>query len=184
MNIYAIQWKLRLPSCLGPRRFSLLGLFVVYLLSAPFFAQAQQAEPAPAVTIQELEDLAAVMEDEAAREQLLSRIRALIATRKNTKVESPVESAGARLIAALAENVRETSGRLVTAADALRDLPVLFAWVRDQAANPNTRQRWFDQTFKVALILFAGGIAQWLVRMERDSTSPSWPPSSVFLCWA
>ena len=164
MNIYAIQWKLRLPSCLGARRFSLLGLFVVYLLSVPFFAQAQQAEPAPAVTIQELEDLAAVMEDEAAREQLLSRIRALIATRKNTKVESPVESAGTRLIAALAENVRETSGRLVTAADALRDLPVLFAWVRDQAANPNTRQRWFDQTFKVALILFAGGIAQWLVR--------------------
>ncbi|MCH8155124.1 MAG: hypothetical protein IH786_07650, partial [Proteobacteria bacterium] len=82
MNIYAIQWNLRLPSFLGAglgaSRFSLFGLFVVFLLSAPFFAQAQQAEPAPAVTVQELEDLAAVMEDEAAREQLLSRIRALI----------------------------------------------------------------------------------------------------------
>ena len=165
MNIHVIQWNLRLPSCLGASRFSLLGLFVVFLLSAPFFAQAQQAEPAPAVTIEELEDLAAVMEDEAAREQLLSRIRALIATRKDTEVSSPVESAGARLIAALSENVRETSRRLVTAADALRDVPVLFAWVRDQAANPNTRQRWFDQTFKVALILFAGGVAQWLVRL-------------------
>ena len=165
MNIYAIQWDLRLPSCLGARRFSLLGLFVVYLLSSPFFAQAQQAEPAPAVTIEELEDLAAVMADEAAREQLLSRIRALIATREGTQVEPPVESAGARLIAALAENVRETSGRLVAAADALRDVPALFVWVRDQVANPDTRQRWFDQTFKVALILFAAGIAEWLVRL-------------------
>ncbi len=47
MNICAIQWNLRLPSCLGASRFSLLGLFVVYLLSAPFFAQAQAhiAEP-------------------------------------------------------------------------------------------------------------------------------------------
>jgi len=169
MKIYAIQWTLRLPSFLGAglggRRFGLLGLLVVYLLSSPFFAQAQQAEPAPAVTIEELEDLAAVMADEAAREQLLSRIRTLIATRKNTEVDLPVESAGAQLIAALSENARETSRRLVATADALRDLPVFFAWVRDQAATPDTRQRWFDQIFKVALILFAGGVAQWLVRL-------------------
>ncbi|MCZ6709932.1 MAG: hypothetical protein O7B25_06200, partial [Gammaproteobacteria bacterium] len=165
MNICAIQWSLRLPSFLGAglaaSRFSILGLFVVLLLSGPFFAQAQQAEPAPAVTVQELEDLATAMEDEAAREQLLSRIRALIATSEGTEVKPPLESAGARLIAALSENVRATSRRLVAAADALRDVPVLFAWVRDQAAIPNTRQRWFDQTFKIALILFAGGIAEW-----------------------
>jgi len=169
MNICAIQWNLRLPSFLGAglgaSRFSLFGLFVVFLLSGPFFAQAQQAEPAPAVTVQELEDLAAVMEDEAAREQLLSRIRTLIATRKNTQVEPPVESAGARLIAAVSENVRETRRRLVAAADALRDVPVIFAWVRDQAANPKTRQRWFDLIIKVALILFAGGVAERLVRL-------------------
>lgn len=168
MNICAIQWNLRLPSFLGAglgaSRFSLFGLFVVFLLSGPFFAQAQQAEPAPAVTVQELEDLAAVMEDEAAREQLLSRIRTLIATRKNTQVEPPVESAGARLIAAVSENVRETRRRLVATADALRDAPVIFAWVQDQAANPKTRQRWFDLIIKVALILFAGAVAERLAR--------------------
>jgi len=141
------------------------SLFVVFLLSSTFFAQAQQAEPAPAVTITELEDLAAVIEDEAAREQLLSQIRTLITTRKNTEVNSPVESGSAWLTAAFSENVKEISRRLVTAADSLRDVPVLFAWVQDQAANPNTRQRWFDQTFKVALILFAGGVAQWLLRL-------------------
>ena len=137
---------------MGARRFSLFGLFVVFLLSGPFFAQAQQAEPAPAVTVQELEDLAAVMEDEAAREQLLAQIRALIATKKNTQVTPPVESAGARLIATLSENVRETRRQLAAAADALRDVPAIFAWVRDQAANPKTRQQWFDLVIKVALI--------------------------------
>ncbi len=150
MNIYVIQWKLRLPRFLGA------SLFVVFLLSASFSAQAQQAESAPAVTVQELEDLAEVMENEAAREQLLSRIRTLIDTRKDTQVTPPVESAGARLIAALSENVRETSRQLVAAADALRDVPVLFAALRDRAANPATRQRWVDLIIKVALIVFAG----------------------------
>ena len=173
MNIHAIQWNLRLPSSLraglraglGASRFSLFGLFVVFLLSGPIFAQAQQAEPAPAVTVQELEDLAAAMEDEAAREQLLARIRALIATKKNTQVTPPVESASAQLIAALSESVRETGRQLGAAADALRDVPVIFAWVRDQAANPETRQRWFDLIVKVALILFAGWVADRLVRL-------------------
>ncbi len=111
MNIYAIQW-MRMPSLLGTCRFGLFGLLVVFLLSGPIFAQAQQAEPTLAVTVQEREDLAAVMADEAARERLLSRIRSLIATREDTQVTPPVESAGARLIAALSENVRETGRQL------------------------------------------------------------------------
>ena len=150
---------------MGPGRFSLFGLAVVFLLSGPFVAQAQQAEPAPAVTVQELEDLAAVMEDGAARKQLLSRIRTLIVTRKKSQVQPPVKSAGARLIAALSENVEETRRRLAAAAASLRDVPVIFAWVQDQAANPKTRQRWFDLMIKVALILFAGAVAERLVRL-------------------
>jgi small conductance mechanosensitive channel len=169
MNVYAIRWNLWLPSSLraglGPGRFSLFGLAVVFLLSGPFVAQAQQAEPAPAVTVQELEDLAAVMEDGAARKQLLSRIRTLIVTRKKSQVQPPVKSAGARLIAALSENVEETRRRLAAAAASLRDVPVIFAWVQDQAANPKTRQRWFDLMIKVALILFAGAVAERLVRL-------------------
>lgn len=169
MKNYTAQRRLWLPSVLRPklgaRRFGLFGLFVVFLLSGPFLAQAQQAEPAPAVTVEELEDLAAVMEDEAARERLHSRIRALIAARKNTEVTPPVESAGARLIAALSENVRKTRRQLAAAADALRDVPEIFALVRDQAADPKTRQRWIDLIVKVALILFAGWVAERLVRL-------------------
>ena len=169
MKNYTAQRRLWLASLvrskLRARRFGLFGLFIVFVLSGPFPAQAQQAEPAPAVTVQELEDLAAVMEDEAAREQLLSRIRALIATRKNTPVEPPVAGAGARMIAAMSENVREASRHLAAAADVFRDAPVIFAWVKDQVADPEPRQRWFDLIAKLALILVAGGVAEWLVRL-------------------
>jgi len=121
------------------------------------------------------------LEDEAAREQLLSRIRTLIAAKKGAQVKPPVESAGARLIAALSENVKETSRQLVSTVDALRDAPVLFAWARDQAANPESRQWWLNLIFKVALILIVGVVAEWVVRLllnrprraleERDADS-------------
>ena len=166
MKIYATQWNLRLPAflaaALGAGR---LGLVVVFLLSAPCVAQAEPAEPAPAVSVEELEDLAAVIEDEAAREQLLSRIRALIAARKGTQVTPPVESAGTQLIAALSENLRKTRRRLAAAAEILRDVPEFFAVVRDRAANPESRQRWFYLILKVAFILLVGGVAERLARL-------------------
>ena len=109
--------------------------------------------------------MAAVMEDEADQEQLLSRIRTLIAAIENTHVKPPVESAGARLIAVLSENVRETRREFGAAAYALRDVPLIFAWVRDQAANPNALQRWFNLIIKVALILIAGVVAERLARL-------------------
>ncbi len=72
MNLNAIQWIFRLPSllgaCLGAGRIGFIGVLVVFLLSVPFVTEAQQAAPAPTDTVQELEDLAAVMEDKAARE--------------------------------------------------------------------------------------------------------------------
>ena len=163
MNMYVVQWKFRLPSFLNAG----LGasLVVVFLLSSTFFAHAKQAEPASPVTITDLEDLASVIEDDGAREQLLSRIRTLITTRKNIEVDSPVESTSARLIEALSKNVRDTSRRLVTATEALREVPVLFSWIWDQAANPNIRQSWIDQIFKVIWILLASGMSEWLVRL-------------------
>ena len=143
----------------------LSGLFLVFFLLAPLAAQAQQAEPAATVTAQELEDLAAVMEDEAARQQLLSRIRTLIATRSDRQTKTSVENASSRLLATLSDNIRETSRQLVAAANTLRNVPVLFQSIRDKASNPETRSRWFNLILKVAIILIAGGVAGWLVRL-------------------
>ncbi len=162
MNKNANQWNFRLPSYFG------VGLLALLLLSAPFSVAAQQSTPTPppssAVTTQQLEDLTAVIKDETARKQLLSRIQALIAASKNTEQKPPIESAGARLIADLAENVRETSRQLVSAAEALKNLPDLFAAIANELTNSEIRQRWIDLVIKIALVLLAGGLLERLVR--------------------
>lgn len=168
MNIYAIRMKLRthlLATGQVARRIGFLGFFVVVIMLSPLIAQAQQAEPALTVTSQELEDLATLLEDETTREQLLSQIRALIATINYTEENMLVKSASTRLIAALSENVREASQSLVAAADAVRDVPALLSLFLEQAAIPNVRQFWLVLLFKVASILFAGAVAEWLARL-------------------
>ena len=78
MRNYAIQRSLRLPLFLRPGlgavAMILLGLFVGVLLSGPSYAQSRHDGSDPAVTVPELEDLAEVMADPAARKMLLSRI--------------------------------------------------------------------------------------------------------------
>jgi hypothetical protein len=117
----------------------LLGLFVVVVLPGPSYAQSLHSDSDPAVTVPELEDLAEVMADPAARKMLLSRIRALIATRETPEAPPRSAGAGSRIIAVLSENMRETSRQLVAAADAVRDVPNLFVVLRDQATNPESR---------------------------------------------
>jgi len=168
MRNYAIQRSLRLPLFLRPGlgavAMILLGLFVGVLLSGPSHAQSRHDGSDPAVTVPELEDLAEVMADPAARKMLLSRIRALIATRETPEATPGLAGAGTRIITVLSENMRETSRQLVAAADALRNVPNLFAVLRDQATNPETRQRWFYLILKVTMILFAGWVAERLAR--------------------
>jgi small conductance mechanosensitive channel len=168
MNIYAIRMNLRLSHLLATgqaaKRIGFLVLFIVIMLS-PLFAQAQQAEPAPTVTSQDLKDLAALLGDEAAREQLLSQIRALIATSKNTEETISVKSASNRLIAALSEYLRQTSQQFAATANAVRDVQAILTLLLERAANPIVRQVWLVQIFKVASILFAGAVAQWLARL-------------------
>ena len=168
MNIYAIRMKLQ-PCLLAigkvARRISFLSIFVVAIVLSPLIVQAQKAEPALTVTGQELEDLATLLEDETAREQLLSQIRALIATINYPEENILVKSASTRLIAALSDNVRDASQSLVAAADAVRDIPALLSLFMEQAAIPNVRQFWLVLLFKVTSILFAGAVVEWLARL-------------------
>ncbi|MGE4611494.1 MAG: mechanosensitive ion channel domain-containing protein [Paracoccaceae bacterium] len=168
MNIFAIRMKLQpclLAASQVTRRISFLGFFVVAIVLSPLIAQAQQAETALTVTSQELEDLETLLEDETAREQLLSQIRALIATINYTEENILVKSASTRLIAALSENVREANQSLVAAADAVRGVPALLSLFLEQAAIPNVRQFWLVLLIKVTSILFAGAVAEWLARL-------------------
>ncbi len=124
------------------------ALVLACLLAAP--ATAQDTD------VDRLEALAADIEDEAKRKELVGHIRALIAVRRGLVEEAPVESLGARFIATLSDNVRETSSQLLSAAETLSDLPALGRWLRDQAGDADARGLLLGLLVKLGLILAAG----------------------------
>ena len=63
----------------------------------------------------DLEALVATIEDEAGRQRLVARIRALIAVQKGVTEEPAVESLGAGFIDRLSKKVKESSGQLAAA---------------------------------------------------------------------
>lgn len=159
-------------SCPRPRswctfscgRISLFYLLLAILLVSPPLAQAQQSELQPVVSVQELEDFAASLEDKAARDKLISSIRALAEVKRVTQTQQPIESSGARLIADLSANIRQVSQQVLAAAKTLGDVPVLASLIAKGVSEPETRRQWLGLMIKVTLILLAGGLAQFGTR--------------------
>ena len=118
----------------------------------------------------DLEALVATIEDEAGRQRLVARIRALIAVQKGVTEEPVVESLGAGFIDRLSKHVKESSRQLAAAVQTLSDLPGLTAWVRAQAGDPDARALWRGLLLKLALVLAVGWGAQGLVRFLLGRT--------------
>jgi small-conductance mechanosensitive channel len=140
------------------------SLLLIIILLSPSFAQAQQAETATVVSVQELEALATAIEDKAARVKLLSSIRALAEVKKSARKKQPVESAGARLIADLSTSIRHVSRQMLAATETLSNIPALVASIQKGMTDSNTRQLWLGFIFKVVLILTAAGISEYVMR--------------------
>ncbi|MEE9545740.1 MAG: mechanosensitive ion channel family protein, partial [Rhodospirillales bacterium] len=110
-----------------------------------------------------LEALAATLEDDARRQELIARIKALIAVRQKAEGKEPVDSLGAVLIDMLSERLKETSGQLAAAVDALSDFPLLFRWLRAQAAGVD---RFDDSAVIIKARFKTAPIKQWFVGRE------------------
>ncbi len=157
----------QLPSRDAPtsRRIPWFCLLLVILLLGPSFTQAQQVEPVPLVSVQELEELATTIEDETARNKLISSLRALAEVKKMTQIKQPVESVGARLIADLSANIRHVSRQMLAATETLSDIPILATAIQKGIADSDTRQHWLGLIIKVVLILIAAGMGEYLMRL-------------------
>ncbi len=122
-------------------------------------ATAAAAEAPREVSVEDLQSLVAAIEDDDERQAFVARLKALIATRKGAAGE-PVESVGARFIAALSERVRQSSRQVVAAAETLSDLPALLGWLRTQAADSRAQAAWLRLLIKLAAALAAGLLAE------------------------
>lgn len=114
----------------------------------------------------EVSDLITTLEDPAAREKLVKQLRALkaIGPADASGPEKPPSRFGGRIVETLSEKIDTVSGELVGGAELLLDAPRIVAWVERQVSVPENRDRWLEVLWRVIAILFAGFVAEWIVR--------------------
>ena len=130
-------------------------------MAAP--AAAQTPSSPVATTPEPLEKLVEALEDKDRREGLVRDLKALIEA-QGAVAEEP-SGLGTRILAELTERVGAVSEQLVLAAAVVFDLPVVLATLRDGLFDAETRSKWIGILGRLALVLAACIVAEWLARM-------------------
>ncbi|MDD9914779.1 MAG: mechanosensitive ion channel [Rhodospirillaceae bacterium] len=139
----------------------LLVIALIFAMAAPAAAQTPSAPVA--TTPESLEKLVETLEDKDRREGLVRDLKALIEAQGAVAEEPP--GLGTRILAELTERVGAVSEQLVLAAAVVFDLPAVLATLRDGLSDAETRSKWIGILGRLALVLAAGIVAEWLARM-------------------
>ena len=123
----------------------------------------------------EVDGLIRTLEDPAARETLVSQLKALkaVGAAGVAPAEKPPSRVGGRIIESLSEKIDTVSAQLVGGAELLLEMPRALAWLERQVRVPDNRDRWLRVLWRVAAILFAGFVAEWIVRRLLARTRAS-----------
>ena len=143
-------------------------ILAIGLLVGAGSALAQDASPAggeQTVSVADLESLVATIEDDAKRTELVTQLKALIAAQQGAEAAGPPESLGAQFIALLSDNVRQTGSQLLAFADVVRDVPAVYDWMSAQVTDADARADWLALLGRLFVVLVAGWLAEWLVRL-------------------
>lgn len=127
-------------------------------------ANAPRAEPAPALSTEDLKSLVHTLENDAERQKFVAQLKALIAAREQVEPRQPTapQSPGAQLIAALSAEVSAASTALASAAGVVADLPSLYEWAVRQATQETSRTAWLELFVTLAIVLALAYLAEWL----------------------
>jgi small conductance mechanosensitive channel len=135
-------------------------VLVFGILAVP--AAAADAKPdTGAPTAADLEQLVGTLKDDAKREAFLRDLQTLVDAQKKTdaKQKQPI---GTRMLETLSDKVENTGEELAKFAAALIDLPNVFNWLQKSISNPDTRSKWLVMLAKLAAILIAGLLVEWV----------------------
>lgn len=143
------------------RLFAIFLLVALTALAAPP-SRAAGEDPAPDVVTGDLEALAAILADDAKRQELLTAVRGLIAAKK--QVEAPPESGalGETLAEAASTTVETTSEILRTLFTTIRGVPEFMRWATVQVSDPRVQARGLARLEDLAIILAFGWTAEFL----------------------
>lgn len=127
-----------------------------------------KSEP-PAGEVEQLEGLVSTLEDPAARDALIARIKALIAA-EGSVVVTPVPRAkgvdaiGIDFAAGLGQRIDAFATSMTELAWAIVDLPDFWAWGLEQASDQEARTYWYEVIGKIMAALLLGAVAYRVVR--------------------
>jgi len=125
----------------------------------------------------DVDDLISTLEDPEARSELVNRLRALKAGTgagaQAAETEKQSGRFGGRIVETLSMRIDRISEDLVSGATIVLDAPRLVDWVKRQMSIPENRQVWAEVLWKVLVVLAAGLIAEWTVRLLLAQTRKS-----------
>jgi len=138
-------------------------------------AGASAAPPAmsPAISSGEIDALVTTLEDPVARAKLIEQLRVLSAAQQaGGDVSTDAAGLVERFLADLSAGISAIGDDVGAAALALNDLPHVTAWFARQLHDPRLVEEWSILFVKLALVLAAAILADWLVeratRRARD----------------
>ncbi|MBI3709874.1 MAG: mechanosensitive ion channel [Proteobacteria bacterium] len=118
----------------------------------------------PAVAANDIEQLLTMLENNEARQKFVEQLRTLLDAEKRIEPPAPAipDRIAGRFLGTLSDQITEFAATLFNAAAFLADAPNLFAWLLAQIADADNRGRLIEILGKVAIVLAAGWIAEWI----------------------
>ena len=114
------------------------------------------------VTADDLQILVNAIQDPVARKKLVTELQGLIAAQRGVQKSSPSQAAH-KFFTSLADGAHAIGDEALAAATVAVDAPRVIGWLREQASDGQTRQRWFEVTTRLAIIIGLALVADWLV---------------------
>jgi Small-conductance mechanosensitive channel len=147
-----------------------LALIVTVLMLWSAVPATAQESPSPTVSVDQLNQLVATIEDEGRRKELLNNLQALIAAQHQKTFDEETRTVSGRLIALLTDSYSASRQSLNTAVDQLQNWP---AWIEQAGialSDPVQRNRGLRYVAMFAGIFVLGWLAEYL--MWRLSARP------------
>ncbi len=148
-------------------RFRLCAILATALALVWLTDIAPAAEAPPeTITVAELEDLVAAIEDDGERAALVQRLRTLIELKKaEARAEQPADQTfGNLVVERLSAHSEELGRQLAAVAEALLAVPGMFGSLRDQFLDPAIREVWLIGLLSFIAVVGVGLVASRAVR--------------------
>lgn len=157
--------------------YRILGFVPPSGAAAAVHTQQEASEPAAA----EITALIETLQNDAAREKLIRQLE-ILKIAQGGAADAAAATMGGTLIDLLSKRIDGISRQLVAATRGLADVPALYREAVTALSDDQARARWIALAWKLAVILLAALLLEWLLRRmlsrpraflgQRDQGSP------------